>query len=229
MHQYVDKNFFFLFLLLIFLFLTSTNSQQFVKKKEAFFNLSSIEVIGLEKSVNLQIEKNLNFLKNVNIFFIDKEIIKDQIEKYNFIENYNIKKHYPSKIILKLKKTVFLAQTLKDNKVFIIGSNGKFIDGKKFNNYQDLPMVFGKFTAENFLIFKKVLNHSGYKYNDIKEIFFFPSGRIDIKNQNDVIIKLPIQNVNDALNIAKKVMNNEKFKRNVIDLRVPNQLILSNE
>ena len=97
MHQYIDKKKNILFLFLILFFLSSINSQLFIKKKESFYNLKSIEVTGLDNEMNLEIEKNLNFLKNTNIFFIDKEILKDQIIKYNFIENYNIFKLYPSK------------------------------------------------------------------------------------------------------------------------------------
>tara|TARA_B100000427_G_scaffold284661_1_gene257649 strand:- start:201 stop:890 length:690 start_codon:yes stop_codon:yes gene_type:complete len=229
MHQYTDKKLFFLLLFLILFFLSSINSQLFVKKKESFYNLETIEVTGLEKSINLEIEKNLNFLKNTNIFFIDKKIVKEQIEKYNFIENYNVIKLYPSKIILELQQTNFLAKTIQNSKTFFIGSNSKFIDTKKFNNYDDLPIAFGKFTAENFISFKKILNQSDYNYNNIKEIFFYPSGRIDIKNKNNVLIKFPIQNLEKALGMASKILNSKKFNNNIIDLRVSNQLILSNE
>ena len=58
----------------------------FVEKKNSFYNLQYIEVKGLEKSINLEIEKNLNFLKNTNIFFIDKQVLQDQLNKYNFID-----------------------------------------------------------------------------------------------------------------------------------------------
>ena len=171
----------------------------------------------------------LNFLKNTNIFFIDKQVLEDQINKYNFIENYSITKLYPSKIILKLKQAEFLALTIKNSETFFIGSNSKFINIKKFSNYEDLPIVFGKFTAEKFINFKKIIYKSDLKYNNIKEIFFYPSGRIDIKNQNNVLIKFPIDKLDESLKIANQIINNKNFNNNVIDLRIPNQVILSNE
>ena len=229
MRQYIGKKKKFLFLFFILLFLSSINSKLFVEKKDSFYNLKHIEVRGLEKSINLEIDENLNFLKNTNIFFIDKQVLEDQINKYNFIETYNIIKLYPSKIILELQKTDFLAQTIINNEIFLIGSNSKFIHTQKFNNYEDLPIVFGKFSAKKFASFKKTLNQSDYNYNDIKEIFFFPSGRIDIKNKNNILIKFPIENLQNALSIANKIINNNQFKNNVIDLRISNQLILSNE
>jgi len=229
MRQYIGKKKKILFLFFILLFLSSINSKLFVEKKDLFYNLQYIEVKGLEKSINLEIEKNLNFLINTNIFFIDKKVLEDQLNKYNFIETYNITKLYPSKIILELKKTNFLAQTIKNNETFLIGSNSKFIHTQKFDNYEDLPIVFGKFSVKKFTSFKKTLNQSDFNYNEIKEIFFFPSGRIDIKNKDNILIKFPIENLQAALSIANKIINNNEFKNNIIDLRVSKQLILSNE
>tara|TARA_B100001173_G_scaffold299991_1_gene299086 strand:- start:655 stop:1344 length:690 start_codon:yes stop_codon:yes gene_type:complete len=229
MHLNIDKKIFFLFLFLSLFFLTSINSQVFIKKKEAFYNLKSIEVTGLDQTINSEIEENLDFLKNTNIFFIDKKILKDQIKKYNFIEKYNVIKLYPSKIILELKQTEFLAKTIKNNEIFFIGSNGKFINIKKFNINDDLPLVFGKFTAKKFIFFKKLLKKSNLNYNNVKEIFFYPSGRIDIKNKDSVTIKFPKENLEQAISIASRILNNKNLKNNIIDLRIKNHLILSNE
>ena len=229
MHLNIDKKLFFLFLFLLLFFLTSINSQIFVKKKESFYNLKFIEVTGLDQTINLEIKENLDFLKNTNIFFLDKKILKDQIKKYNFIEKYNIIKLYPSKIVLELQQAEFLAKTIKNNEIFLIGSNSEFIDIKKFNNNDDLPLVFGKFTAEKFISFKILLNKSNLNYNNIKEIFFYPSGRIDIKNKDSVTIKFPKENLEEAINIASRILNNKNLKNNIIDLRIKNHLILSDE
>ena len=229
MRQYIGKKKNILFLFLILFFLSSINNQLFVKKKESFYNLQSIKVVGLDSEINLEIEENLNFLKNTNIFFIDREILIDQLSKYNFIENYNIFKSYPSKIILELQRTEFLARTIKNNETFLIGSNSKFISIEKFSNYENLPIVFGKFTAEKFINFKKIIYQSDLRYNNIREIFFYPSGRIDIKNRDNILIKFPIENLDQSLKIAHQIVNNKNFNNNVIDLRIPNQVILSNE
>ena len=229
MPQYVDKKKNIIFLFLILFFLSSFNNQMFIEKKKLFYNLKSIEVIGLDSLINQEIEQNLNFLKNSNIFFINKEIFKDQIDKYNFIESYNIYKIYPSKIILQLKQAEFLAYTIINNETFFVGSNGKFISIEKFSNYKDLPVIFGKFTAKKFINFKEAIYKSDLNYNNIKEIFFYPSGRIDIKNKDKILIKLPMKNIEESLIIANKIINNKNFNNNIIDLRISNQLILSNE
>ena len=69
MHRYRDKKKYFLFLFLTLFFLSSINSQLFIEKKKSLYNLKSIEVIGLDEKLNTEIEQNLNFLINTNIFF----------------------------------------------------------------------------------------------------------------------------------------------------------------
>ena len=229
MHLYVDKKKSFLFLLLVIVFLTSINSQIFIKKKDSFYNLKNIEVSGLNDQLNLEIKKSLYFLKNENIFYIDKLIIKDQIEEYNFIEKYNILKFYPSKIIIKLSQTNILAKTLRNNKMYFIGSNEKFIDINKLNISKDLPTVYGNFTAKKFISFRNIIKTTILNYSDFKEIFFFPSGRIDVKLKNNILIKFPKENIEKVIPLANKIIKSKNFKNNIIDLRVPNQVILSNE
>lgn len=229
MRQQIGKKKFFLFLLLVLFFATSTNNRIFNEKKNSFYNLNSIEVIGLNEKFNLEIKKKLNFLKNTNIFFIDGQILKDQINNYSFVENYNIIKFYPSKIVVKLKKTEFLGKTIQNNKYFFIGSNGKLTDFEKFNEQVDLPIVYGKFTPEQFLEFNKILRQIDLDHDSIQEIFFYPSGRVDIKTKNNLLIKFPMENLHEALIIAIKIINSKNYNNNTIDLRVPNQLILYNE
>ena len=229
MQQQIGKKRFYFFLLLILLFGTSINNKVFNEKKDLFYNLDSIEVIGLSEKFNLEIEERLNFLKNTNIFFIDDQVLIDQINNYNFIENFNIIKFYPSKILIKLKKTEFLAKTIQNNNYFFIGSNGKFINFEKFDEKVNLPIVYGKFTPTQFLKFNKIIKNIDLDQNSINEIFFYPSGRVDIKTRNNLIIKLPLENVKEAIIIVNKIINNKNYNNNIIDLRVPNQLILSNE
>ena len=229
MQQQIGKKRFYLFLLLILLFGTSINNKVFNEKKDLFYNLDSIEVTGLSEKFNLEIEERLNFLKNTNIFFIDGQVLIDQINNFNFIENFNIIKFYPSKILIKLKKTEFLAKTIQNNNYFFIGSNGKFINFEKFDEKVNLPIVYGKFTPTQFLKFNKIIKNIDLDQNSINEIFFYPSGRVDIKTRNNLIIKLPLENVKEAIIIVNKIINNKNYNNNIIDLRVPNQLILSNE
>ena len=57
MHQFLGRRKVIIFHLLALFFLSSINSQIFVEKKKSFYNLKSIEVIGLDNTMG-SIEKN---------------------------------------------------------------------------------------------------------------------------------------------------------------------------
>ena len=167
---------------------------------------------------------------NSNIYKLNNEIISNKLDKYNYIDNYKVFKEYPSKIKIELVQAKFLAETIKNNQRYFIGSNGKLIDYKIFNYKENIPNVFGNFTSKDFIELNEVLKKTNFKFEHIKDIFFYPSGRWDIKTKKNLILKLPRKNVYKAIDKFNLISKNEELKEyNVIDLRIPNQLILSNE
>ena len=68
----------------------------------------------------------------------------------------------------------------------------------------------------------------GISYNEITDIFFFQSGRWDIKTKNNQTIKLPKENLKKAFIKATKIIKNNNLNHILIDLRIPNQVILMN-
>jgi cell division protein FtsQ len=61
----------------------------------------------------------------------------------------------------------------------------------------------------------------------IKTLFFFPSNRWDILTNDDILIKLPQDNLTESLNLAYKIINSNDLKnKNLIDLRMNNHLII---
>lgn len=195
------------------------------------FNLvkiSKIEVSGLNNKDNLYILNQLKFLELENIFFLNKENIINTIKKNNLVENFYIKKKYPSSLDIKLNKTKFLANIDLNGNHFFVGSNGKLIKADYLNN--DLPYLSERTSIDEFLHFTDVIKKSIFDYNQISNIYFFPSKRWDIKTKKEILIKLPIENINEALKNAHYIINDKKFLNiKYIDLRIKNQIILNNK
>ena len=230
MHQSTDKKLKYLFYFIIFLFLTTINNLSLIKSKDLLSNITTIEVSGLKENLNLRIKKNFEFLLNNNIFQINKELIIKELDSYDYLQNYKVYKIYPSKIIINLSQTHLLATTIKNNKKYIIGSNGKFINYEIFNLNYNLPNVFGNFSSEDFIFLTKIINQTNFDYKNIEDILFFPSGRWNIKTKDNITIKLPKEDAKYALIKVQNIFKNIELKdNNVIDLRIPNQVILLNE
>jgi len=225
MHQLKDKKYKITIYLIFFLIL-STNSGKYLEKEIFFFknNKIKVDVKGLSVSENLEILNELNDIQSQSIFDVDKEEIKKIIEKYNIIEEYNIKKIYPSIIKINIKPTKFIAR-ISDKQQLLVGSNGKLIKKKEYD--KELPYIFGEFKTKDFLIFKKNVERSQFSFSEFKKLYFFPLNRWDILTKGDILIKLPQENLFKSLNLAHKIISKDHLKKkNFIDLRVENQLII---
>ncbi len=223
MHQLIDKKNKILIYLLL-LCILSTTSGKFVENKNSYSSkINQINIEGLSNTYNLKIYNELNNLFYKNILLANKEEIQKVISKYNIIEEYSIKKIYPSTINISIKATKFVARLSNNDQ--LVGANGKLIEDKE--NKEMLPYIFGEFNSKNFLKFKKDITRSKFTFTEFKMLYFFPSNRWDILTYDDILIKLPQDNISKSLNLAHKIISNNDFKnKSLIDLRVNNHLII---
>ncbi len=230
MLQFLDKKYKFLFLFFLFILLSTVNNTKLVNSTGSFSKIKVIEVLGLKKELNEKIKSKFSYLKNKNIYKISEKKIVSVLNKYSFIEKYKVSKIYPSKIIIHLTKTNYIAKTMLNNKKYIVGSNGKLIDDKYAGDKIELPNIFGKFPSKSFIKLVEKIEYTKFNYNEIRNFYFFPSQRWDIEMKNNLVIKLPKNNLEKALTRINKLINNQSFNNiKIIDLRIPDQLIILNE
>tara|TARA_B100000965_G_scaffold384879_1_gene385541 strand:- start:124 stop:804 length:681 start_codon:yes stop_codon:yes gene_type:complete len=225
MRQLIDKKYKITGYLVLLLIL-STTSGKFIESKNNYssLNKTKVDVRGLSSKENLEILKKLDKVLSQSIFNIDEEEIKKILERQNIIEEYEVKKIYPSTIKINIKPTKFIAR-ISDQHQLLVGSNGKIIKKQKYE--KDLPYIFGEFKTKDFLIFKKNVELSSFNFSEFKMLYFFPLNRWDILTTNGVLIKLPKENLIKSLDLAHKIISKDFLKnKNFIDLRVSNQLII---
>ena len=222
MHQRKSKNILIYFFLL-FLFGSITNIGLYNSK---FLNLSKIEISGLDEIESKQLKNKIQNLKLKNIFFLNKNKIKNIIELNTLIENYQIFKIYPSNLYIKINKTKLLAKINQSGKIMLLGSNGKLSETISTN--QQLPFIFGKPKVEEFLNFKIIIDQSKISYDEIENFYFFPSKRWDIELKNKIILKLPNEDIKNTLDYLFEFLDNKNlYNSRIIDARINNQIILN--
>ena len=222
MHQSIDKKKIIIYLLLLFI-LSTTNGKILENQSSYSSKIIQINIVGLSNTKNVKIFNELNNLSYKNILFVSKEDFQKVISKYNIIEEYNIKKIYPSTININIKPTKFVARISGNDQ--LVGANGKLIEER--GNSEILPYIFGEYNSENFLNLKKNITQSKFLFTKFKMLFFFPSNRWDILTYDDILIKLPQGDISKSLNLAHKIIGSNDFKNKyLIDLRVNNHLII---
>ena len=231
MLQLIDRKLKIFFYLILFILLSTQITKNKNIKINFNTNLNNIEVIGLSDENNLKVYQSLKFLLTKNIFLVNKNDFQNILKKNNLVESFYIKKIYPNLIKIKIKQTKLLAITNKNGKKFFIGSNGKLIpDSQVEASYNELPFVYSKSNYINFIKLKEIIDESEFQFEQIESFYYFPSNRWDIKTKDGFLIKLPEKNIEESLKFAVLIKINEEFKdKKIIDLRISNNIVLSNE
>ena len=222
MHQTKSKKILVYFLLLIAVSSTTNNSLNDLKS----YQIQNIEISGLDQKNKKILFNKIKHLNQENIMFINKKEIKTLIDSIPLVEKFEVFKKYPSTISINIQKTNFFAKINNNGKFYLIGSNGKLISLKEINF--DLPFIFGKPNIEEVIKFKQIIDKSKFSYNQIDNLFYFPSNRWDIKLKENILLKLPINSTHEKLDRLYYFLENNSDKNfAVVDYRVENQIILN--
>lgn len=207
-------------LFLLTTYKTKNNNNIFLKLQIEDVIIENNKIVSKE-----EIQKNISFIYDTNIFSITSKTIEESLKKIEFIESFKIKKIYPNELKIKIfeKKPIAIIQNKQEKKYYT--SSGSVINYIKLKEYEALPIVFGD--EKNFNIIYNDLKIINFPINEIKKFYLFESKRWDLVTNKNQTIKLPVNNyaqsLENFLNI-KEEANLKKFK--IFDYRIKNQLIL---
>ena len=222
MHQQKGKK----ILIYLFLFLIVGSINNTVLTNIRFDTIKSIQISGLNQNQNTNLLESIKELNLKNIFFLNGNEISKIISSNNLVENYEIFKKYPYALDIKIEKTDFLAKINNNGKIFLIGTNGKLSD-LKFSD-KELPFIFGKPRIDEFIKFTNIIDQSKLSFNQVKNLYFFPSKRWDLELKNNVILKLSKDHTKLSLDQAFEILNDNNFNDiKVVDARIKNQIVLN--
>ena len=222
MPQLIDKKkkiYFYIFFLILLSTPLNLKYNSFIKE---IFKIKNIKVFPNE----LVFEEVYNLL-NQNIFKLNNSNLKNFLNKYTHLKSIEIKKIYPDTLEVLITKSSPIA--IIDNQITFtyLGDNGKvFKDNIEYNS---IPILKGELDIDDAIVVLNLLDKSFYKLEDIKEIIFFPTKRINIILKDNKILKFPIyidlKYINSTYNFLKTI----KTEKQIIDFRILERIILKNE
>ena len=222
MHQTKSKKLLVYFFLLIITSSISNNSLNSFK----FGKISNISISGLTQKENQFLLSKVESLNIDNIFFINKKDIEKIFSSNPLVEKFEIFLEYPHTINIKIEKTSFLGKINYNGNLFLIGSNGK-LTPYEFD-HSNLPFIFGIPQPKELLKFKNILDKSKFSFEQVENLYFFPSKRWDLMLKNNILIKLPSNLEKDTLNILYDFLRDYNGnKLSIVDFRNKNQIIVN--
>ena len=198
-------------------------------KSEKFgYTLQFIEI----KNTKYLSKDNVNkiILPNMNksIFFISLKNLRQEILNLKWVNKLNLKIDYPSRLIIEIEEKIPSAIYSENKKNYYIDEYGKKIDLVLNLKDHSLMLIYGNdalIDASNLIKHIKL-------YDKIKVVSaeYIGSRRWDLITKNNIRIKMPERDLNNALkNLNDIYLDIEKLKNNVVnyvDLRLPKKAII---
>ena len=219
-----------LLLTIVLTFLSTFNSHDFspaLKAKNSLFYIDKIEVKNNYLTNGNEIKKKLNNLYKKNIFTVKRKEIEDPLKEIDFLKKIEVKKKYPNTIIIKVIETKPVAILFKNQVKYLIDSSSNLVDFRGNDNFKNLPNIFGKNAETKFIFFLEQLKKNNFPNKKIKDYYYFQIGRWNLHLLNNKIIKLPYNNVEEAIIKSVELLDRKDFQNyKIIDLRVDGKIIV---
>ena len=217
-------------LLALFILLTTYSPSElniFPKKKNIFFRIQNIEVINNHLINKDVIVKKLLKIYEKNILFVKRSDIERPLKTIDFLDRIEVKKKYPSTIIIKVYETKPVAILFKKNEKYLLDNLSNLVPLNKKIVVDDFPNVFGEGAEHEFMNFFDQLKNNDFPKRRVKNFYYFQIGRWDLQLLNNQIIKFPPNKIKEAIQQSVALLNREDFNNyNIIDLRIHGKIIV---
>ena len=223
---------------LIFIFYdtdkSNTINKAFVNNIEKFSKNYgySFSKVNINKLINIrpeEIEKYFTKYYGNSIFLIPIKEISKNLHQNKWIKYFSIKNDYKNSINVNIVESIPIGIYFNGKDNLLFNKIGEVIDSvnSNYNLYSHLIIFEGNnslFNANTFINSLPLLFQ-----NEIKKAIFINNRRWDVKLRNGINIKLSENNILDSFNnydkLYKNVSNQELTEIEMIDLRIPKQII----
>lgn len=250
-------NLFILFLIVVSAIAVSFNKRNSIflfghtvgNKISSFFSWMFETEVG---KIRIRLDKNsvldANELKNIVNIVSGKKVNKatmkqmiNELESHNsIIDNVYIRKTFVNgDIDVFVKEKNIIAVVLPENCNSLLDNgcqkklltyDNKVIPYHKMKNAENILEISGTVGDVNVAEIIELLKKNNF-YDNVRSIYFYTSGRFDIKLNNDLVVRLPRQNWKKAISSLVKMdaeyaLASEIQNIKYVDLRLPDKIFV---
>lgn len=190
-----------------------------------FFYIKEVLVDNNKVLTDDYIKEKTDINKTHNIFLVEIENIKNNLEKETYIKNAEVKRKLPDKIIINIEERKGIISYDYNNKRYLLDFDGVVL--KEIENEENLFKVSSEIKSrlnvgdkikfqESSLKFDEILNISRYIYENNKNL------NCNILLKNDNIYCIIDKNTYMKFDIENKIEYQYEFGLDIIETRLDN-------
>ena len=195
----------------------------------SFFSIKAISIKGLKSISNKEIVASSGLKCNDKIFKFSPEEVARKILADRRVKSVIVRRDLPSIYDIRVEERVPIAYWKNNENLFFVDDEGVSFptDTKKKN--PKLPMIAGDNAPKAVGELMRVLNKFPKFKSQVVFCNFIGNRRWNIQMDNEILIKLPEDNLYRAISYLSKLMSGTKQLNpnlSVIDLRIEEKIII---
>ena len=240
-NNFFNLNFYYLIIFIVFLSIIViffSNSKFFINNSTFIiqeysdklnYNFINIKINDLKHIDTNEIHAYFEKYKNKSIFLVPIQEIIDNLDNINWIDNVTIKSNYKNSIIINIKEEIPIGIFDNGSQKILFSKNLKILELINEDHLdQELIIFYGRMDLKESTSLISKLDIE--ILNLVESATFIKKRRWNLKLKNNIIIKLPEENIKQFNIDFKKIYNKlimTDFKNiEVIDLRIDKKAII---
>jgi cell division protein FtsQ len=162
-----------------------------------------------------------------SLLFLDAATVRDKLKANPWIADATILKLYPGQLQIDIIERSAFALWQEDGRLSVISDDGAVLEPYVSRRFLTLPLVVGKGAASRAKDFLALLDRYPQVRSVTKAAIFVGERRWNLRLKDGLDIRLPENDVGNALAALSKLDKEEKlFSRDIVavDMRLPDRL-----
>ena len=193
------------------------------------FGLDRITISGLSALSAREVLHAAGIEERASLFSVDAEAVRERLLAMPLVREATVRKLFPDGLQIALVEREPFALWQRQGDVFVISADGKPIDTLRDDRFLRLPLVVGEGANERAVAFAKLIDAQPDLKPHIRAGILVGQRRWTLKLANGVDVRLPEDNVADALaRLATLIKDKGLLDKDVlsVDLRKPDRVVL---
>jgi len=212
--------------------LSGLNTWKVERLMAAGFVVEQVDVMGEGRLNERDIRLAAQIQTGSYFFGVDLNEVRDRTENLPWVDRAVVRRLWPNRIVVQVVETKPYAMWQKDGELHLLAKSGKPIVPVK--EALSVPSALKTYVGPKAPIHASAIEAKLISHDDIwsrvESLVQFPSGRWDLHMNNDIIVRLPEDNVEVAVKRLAK-LDRETFilsrQLGVIDLRLHDRIGLT--
>ncbi|MDC3084470.1 cell division protein FtsQ/DivIB [Gammaproteobacteria bacterium] len=189
--------------------------------------LKNVKILGIENTKPTEVINIVSGLKETSLSNIDLHEISTQINNIDWIKKSELRKVYPSTLVVKVYEHNPIAIWFNNGNKFLVDDESEIIKELNPNNFKNLKVIAGLNALEDIPeIISMIRNYPEFE-KKIKSLLRVGDRRWTVRLHNGITIHLPEKNVANAIEEIEQLDSKHALLSryvDIIDMRLPDRI-----